>query len=298
MGAAIASVLRANSGHDFQIFVCSERRDREAEEKLSATVSRFGNASIAFLEFNLSKHGHLRVDRYLSIAAYMRLFVAEFLDPQVEKILYLDSDLVVSGDIGELWQTDLHGAFLAAVPEPYLVTSHWGFGPADTYFNSGVLLIDVAQWRSENLLPAFLKFAEEHAADLNCHDQDVLNHVCRGKVEFLDYRWNFQSRFAFFPAELFGMSPKTFREVRRMPKIVHFTTKYKPWIYEYEPHYKRLYTEALSLTPWKDSRAADRTPREFLRRLVRMKYLKERLAWYAPRTAFLREMASRRGHTE
>jgi len=99
-------------------------------------------------------------------------------------VLYLDCDLVVSGDLEGLWQTDLQGSYLAAVPEPYLVTSHWGFGPEDTYFNSGVLLIDVARWREENLLPALLQFAEAHSSDFDCHDQDVLNHVCRAGFDF------------------------------------------------------------------------------------------------------------------
>ena len=282
MGATIASLLRSNSGHDFRIFVCSEKRDAEAEEKLSAIASRFGNATLTFLEFGLEQHGNLRIDRYLTLSAYMRLFVTEFLEPSIEKVLYLDCDLVVSGGLGELWQTDLGGAYLGAVPEPYLVTPHWGFGPNDLYFNSGVLLIDVARWRAANVLPKFLQFAEEHAAALNCHDQDVLNHVFRDQVRFLDYHWNFQSRFADFPAEAFKMSAERFREVRRSPSIVHFTTKYKPWFYKYEPHYKRLYEEALALTPWRGQNPPDRAPRAILRKSLTLKYLSARLKWHVP----------------
>jgi lipopolysaccharide biosynthesis glycosyltransferase len=283
MSATIASLLRSNSAHDFRIFVCSERRNSRAEEKLSAIASRFGNASFTFLEFELAQHRDLRVDRYLTLSAYMRLFLTEFLDPSVEKVLYLDCDLIVSGDIGELWRTDLAGAFLAAVPEPYMVTSHWGFGPEDTYFNSGVLLIDVARWRAADVLPAFLQFAQEHASELNCHDQDVLNHVFRDKVRILDYRWNFQSRFADFPPEVFEMSASAFREVRRLPSIVHFTTQYKPWFYRYEPHYKTLYNQALALTPWSHYRPPDRTPQSILLKFLTMKYPKSHLKWCVPR---------------
>jgi len=282
MGAAIASLLQKNFAHDFQIFVCTEEKDREAEEKLRTVVSRFGNASVKFIEFKLDQsRGYLYIDQYLTAAAYIRLFLTEFLDPSVKRVLYLDGDLVVTTDIRELWQTDLNEAFLAVVSEPHEL-------PGDRevcvypYFNSGVMLIDVERWREANVLPGFLAYAKEHAAHLKYHDQDVLNHTFAGKVRFLDYRWNFQSRWAdFVPAKL-NMSAETFRQVRRLPCIVHYTSKYKPWFYSDDPHYKKLYYEALALTPWKDYRPPDRTPRSILRKLLTMKVVKERFRWYAP----------------
>ena len=299
LGASVASLLQANPGHYFQIYVCSEERDAKAEEKLSATASRFGNASITFLEFGLAQnHGQLRLDRYLTLASYLRLFLTEFLDPTVEKVLYLDCDVLVCRDIGTLWQTDLAGVFAAAVPEPYFA-DHPGFGPRETYFSAGVLLIDVARWRAENVLPVFLQFAQEHASVLTCHDQDVLNNVFRNKIRALDYRWNFQSSFADMPAEALKMSGATFQEVRRLPPIVHFTGKYKPWFYKYQPHYKQLYYEALALTPWKDYQPPDRTARAVLIKLFTLKYLKERLNWYAPGLAnSLRRMMGKRSRLD
>jgi lipopolysaccharide biosynthesis glycosyltransferase len=282
MGAAIASVLRTNSAHDFQIFACSETRDPRAEEKLSAIALRFGNASITFLEFSLAQvHGRLRIDRYLTLASYLRLFMTEFLDPEVERVLYLDCDIIVCRDIGKLWQIDLGEAYMAAAPEPYFA-EHPGFGRDDTYFSAGVLLIDVRKWRAANVLPPFLKFAQEHAAVLTCHDQDVLNNVLRNKIRVLDYRWNFQSSFADMPAAALRMSAETLREIRPLPPVVHFTGKYKPWFYKYQPHYKRLYYEALALTPWKGYRPPDRTLKAILVKLFTLKYFKERLNWYAP----------------
>jgi len=282
MGVAIASLLRTNPAHDFQIFVCTEERDREAEEKLTAVVLRFGNASLKFIEFKLDQcRGYLPIDQYFTVAAYIRLFLTEFLDSSVKRVLYLDGDLVVTTDIRALWQTDLNGAFLAAVPEPHAL-------PGDSeivnypYFNSGVLLIDVDLWRAANVLPGFLAYAKENASQLAHHDQDVLNYTFAGKVRFLDYRWNFQSRWAdFVPAKL-NMSSETFRQVRRLPGIVHYTSKYKPWFYSDDPHYKKLYYEALALTPWKEYRPPDRTPRSILRKLLTMKVVKERFRWYAP----------------
>ena len=285
MGVAIASLLRTNAAHDFEIFVCTEERDRESEEKLTAVVSRFGNASVKFIEFKLDRsRGYLYTDQYLTAAAYIRLFLTEFLDPSVKRVLYLDGDLVVTTDIRELWETDLNGAFLAVVPEPHEL-------PGDRevcvypYFNSGVMLIDVERWREANVLPGFLAYAQENVAHLKYHDQDVLNHTFAGNVRFLDYRWNFQSRWAdFVPAKL-NMSPEAFRQVRRLPCIVHYTSKFKPWFYSDDPHYKKLYYEALALTPWKGYRPPDRTTGSIVRKLLTMKYVKERFRWYASELA-------------
>jgi len=300
LGAAIASVLRANPGHDFEIFVCSEARQPQAEEKLSAIASRFKNASITFLEFSIAgSHGkELRLDRYLTMASYLRLFLTEFLSPTIEKVLYLDCDIIVTGDIGELWQTDVSDVYLGAIPEPYFA-QHPGFERGDTYTSSGVLLVNVARWRAENVLPRFLRFAEENIAVLTCHDQDVLNNVFKGKIRFLDYRWNFQTSFADMEPEDLKMDAATFREVRSSPSIVHFTGKYKPWFYKYQPHYKGLYYEALAFTPWSGYRPADRTPSAVVRKVLTLKYVKERLNWYAPGLAnSLRRMMGKRSRLD
>lgn len=284
-GAAMASLLQANRAHTFDIFVCSETRNPEAEEKLSAIASRFGNASIKFLDFNLAdRYGYLKIDRYFTLAAYMRLFVTEFLDPKIDRLLYLDCDIIVRRDIGELWQTDMDGAFVAAVPDP-CIHSHLGFKRGDLYFNSGVMLVDVARWRKANILPELLQFAMANAASIRHYDQDVLNCVLRGKIKPLDYRWNFHSFFPDLPPETLNMSMQDFDRLRRAPSIVHFTTEYKPWFYKHEPHYKKIYYDALALTPWKDYRPPDQTPRSVVLKALQLKRLKERLRWYIPRPA-------------
>lgn len=280
-GAAIASMLRANSQHHFRIFVCSQKREPAAEGKLTAVAQQFGNASMHFVEFSLEPFkAYLHADRTFTIAVFLRLFLTEFLDPSVDRVLYLDSDLVVRGDLEALWETDLGGALVAAVPEPN-VFEHAGFGPEERYFNSGVMLIDVGRWRSTKVLGGFLEFAQKNPR-LEFVDQDILNHTLRGRIKPLEYRWNFFSIYPDLPASAFNMNAGEFKEVRRRPSIIHFISIYKPWFYRWEPHYKRLYMEALALTPWRDYRPPDRTARAIVLKAVKVKWLKERLSWHAP----------------
>src|SRR5450432_126786 len=280
-GVTIASMLRANPARQFRIFVCSQKREPAAEGKLCTVAQRFGNAAMEFVEFSLEPfRNSLHADRTFTIAVYLRLFLTEFLDRSVEKVLYLDCDVVVRGDLEALWQTDLGEAMVAAVPEPSIFY-HAGFGPESPYFNSGVMLIDVARWRSANILPEFVQYARENPR-LEFVDQDILNQTLRGKFKPLDYRWNFFSIYPDLPASAFHMNTAEFEEVRRRPSIIHFVSIYKPWFYRWEPHYKKLYSEALAFTPWRGYRPPDRTAKSIVLKTIKMKRLKARLSWHAP----------------
>ncbi len=78
------------------------------------------------------------------------------------------------------------------------------------------------------------------------------------------------------------MSPEAFRGLRSLPSIIHFTGKYKPWYYLWEPHYKRLYYGTLSLTPWREYHPPDRTPLQIFLKSIKMLYFRERVNWYKP----------------
>jgi len=285
MAATITSLLRANPDHMFRLFICSAERDERTEQKIGIVASQFGNASAHFLQFDVARqHAYLTPDRYLTIATYLRLFATEYIDPQVSKLLYLDCDTIVCADIGALWRTDLGQSLLAAVPEPY-ITDRPGFARDDTYFSAGVLLFDVQRWRDADVVSQFVRFAQDHAALLINSDQDILNHVFKGAIASLPYRWNFQASFADLPAAALNMSDDEFRDLRRCPGIVHYTGRYKPWCYQHQPHYKRLYWDALASTPWRTCLPADRTRRAMVIKAVTGISARERLNWYVPRLA-------------
>ena len=283
LGATIVSLLRANPHHQFRLFVCSAKRDVSGERNIDIVVSQFGNATTHYLHFDIARlHPDLRQDGYLTIETYLRLFVTEFMDPQVSRLLYMDCDVIVCDDIGELWEAELGDHMMAAVPEPYLA-AHPGFEEGEQYFSAGVLVFDVQRWRAANVVSQFVAFGQQNASRLTCHDQDILNNVFKGRVAPLSYRWNFQTSFADLSAASLNMSKEAFRALRRHPGIVHYTGQFKPWWYKYQPHYKALYWDALMFTPWRAYRPPDQTPRMMLQKALRGTWLRERLNWCAPR---------------
>lgn len=283
MAVTMASLLANNAAHRFRLIAVFDEWDRHTIERLSETVAQFQNAEITFKTFGTSSFSHFRVDREIPLSSYLRLFMTDFLPSDIDKLLYLDSDLIVCGDIRELWDTDTCDYFLAAVPDPYS-DNHvaLGFDKDEKYFNAGVLLVNLAKWRQANVLPDLVAYAGEHTDILRYHDQCTLNAVFRGQVLFLPYRWNFPARNADLPASAFGMTKTDFSRLRKHPSIVHYTTHVKPWLYAQEPHYKSLYYRYLKLTPWSDFQPQDRNLQTALKKFMKMEKLKQVLKWRTP----------------
>ena len=190
----------------------------------------------------------LRVQRWLTGAAYLRLLLLRILSERLEKVLYLDSDLVVRRSLLELWNVGLDGYAVRAVQEfgqPYAapalglsglgITKHdeLGIEPDAPCFNSGVMLVNLKRWREENVSDRALSYLREYAAHLNCHDQEGLNVALHGEWGQLDPRWNRMSQI--YALEHWPETPfkKQIRERRdeliRDPYIVHYNGRTKPW---------------------------------------------------------------------
>ena len=296
LGATVSSLLMTNRRHQFRILVCGVEGAGPAWGHLESVVAHFGNATVEAVAFDRSRIQTFRIDRYLSLETYLRLFITEYIDHSIDKLLYLDCDMIVLRDITPLWEVNVSRHFLAAAPEPYNGEhTQLGFGPEDTYFNTGLLLLNVAKWRAESPLSQFLAFEAANRALLTSHDQDVLNVVFRHRILVLSCLWNFKTYYADIAPEDLGMTAAEYMDARKLPGIVHFTGRYKPWLYLFEPHYKKYYRAALAPTAWKDFVPADRNARNSVRRLVRLIGLRQSLNWRLPRVAkYLRRLSGKR----
>lgn len=146
---------------------------------------------------------------HLTMAATYRLFLPNLL-PNYDKVIWLDIDIVVTGDIAELFGTELGDCWFGAVVDVALENglSHesaawrrergqlwakkYNFEPWEGYFNSGVLLMNLAALREANVRKRLIEIAVDPYSELL--DQDALNVVCRGHVKYLEKRWNFQAQ--------------------------------------------------------------------------------------------------------
>ncbi len=288
VGITLSSLLRANPRDQFQVFIIATANPSPDEaEKLAAVTRATGNATLEVIPVkNTPALQELPLNEHLSVAAYYRLFMLEYLPATIDRVLYLDGDLLIRSTlIRQLWETSLGNNYLGAVMEPYSARTREpiGFGPDDFYFNSGVMLINLHQWRTDAVTPKLLAFAAANSTRLPGHDQDVLNCVFRGRVVNLGLRWNWQAVFPrWLPQEL-GLSKEEFEHCKRSPEIIHFTGYLKPWFWRYHPHYKDLYLQVKRRTPWAAIKPSDIGPKHLPIKLRR--HAQQILEWNFPALA-------------
>jgi len=161
---------------------------------------------------------------HFSVVTYYRLFIAS-LFPQYDKVIYLDCDLVLLGDVSELYNIELGENILGAAPEQFVQNTkefrHYaekalGVDP-DGYVNAGVLLMNLKEFRRCKIEEKFVKLICEYDFDLLDPDQAYLNYLCLGKIHVLPNCWNKE------PMPLVCEGEK---------KIVHYALYKKPWQYD------------------------------------------------------------------
>lgn len=204
----------------------------------SVTLHRIETPVDAFLD--------LGTNTALGYTVFLRMTLPERLPPDIGKVLYLDGDLVVVGNLCEAWQQDAGDLAIWAVRDYYmpyvsspgsgLAALHAELGlPAMTpYFNSGVMLMNLAAWRAEDLSRKFFAFSRAYQKRLRVGNQDALNAVIAGNWGEFDLSWNVQIQalrcMGDWPASDFKTEMyQQRRELRSGPDILHFTGPAKPW---------------------------------------------------------------------
>lgn len=200
-----------------------------------------------------------RMERIPQIMWY-RVLLPDLL-PQLDRVLYLDADILAISSLKNLWDTLLHQQWVAAVDnvlEPHLRERPHQLGLAheNDYFNSGVLLFNLAQMRADGCTARILALARNPESHFLWPDQDALNVALSSKRARLHPRWNCQNTLFFYEHGQHTFGQQTVEEAIKNPGLVHFEGPEftKPWHYlcthPYQHHYWRCRTQ----TPWPDKK--------------------------------------------
>lgn len=209
---------------------------------------------------------------YFAPAVWLKVFLPELM-LTADKVLYLDSDMIVTDDLRTLWETELGSHLLAAVTNPLypFMRQHpredLGIQDPQDYFNSGVLLMNLDLMRREGMLEKLLGWARTHP-EIGAPDQDALNVVCKDRWLKLHPRWNVQSTMFEMKARQLPILDTQLKEALESPAVIHFIGPSKPWHRLSAHPLRELYMEHARATPWGEPPIEGRTVRNsILRRL-------------------------------
>lgn len=266
----LASLLDNNRQLFFDIVVVHRPTEELDEAKVHHSLRQFENHSLRFQAFEIPPDLVLPLNpkAHYTIDVYMRLWIARFFPADVSRVLYLDADIVVVGSIEPLWCVDLAGALLGSVdiPGSDRGVTRLGMAAEDGYFNSGVMVIDLKQWRDSGAKKTVLDYIRAYPERV-LYEQDALNACFHGRRKRLDYKWNVIWPFYRLPSPL-PLARTELERVRREAVIIHFNGASKPWSYFCDHPRKADYEKYLSMTEWSDVVPADRTPVNMMRKAV------------------------------
>jgi len=218
---------------DFYI-ICDERLTQANREKIKSAQIRAPEVRFHFLPVSASMLPALPLNRkYISLNTYYRLLMQRLLPATIEKIIYLDSDVVVCGNIAELWDTETEGYCIAGVQDEGGVFQARRLHPYahQDYINAGVLLFNFREINRrfpDMFMTCFERFYQ-HRGLITLQDQDILNIIFKDCIKTLPLKWNVSSRMFTFNELEHKYSLAMADEAINSPYILHFTDSKKPW---------------------------------------------------------------------
>lgn len=195
--------IKENASKDYNYKIIVLNGGLTQENKTALTKHSKDNFAVEFGDVNnelTELKTHVPAEYYFTLASFYRLFI-ETMYPNIDKAIYLDCDLIVKGDISQLYNIDLKDNLLGAVNEQNcflnpLMTQYidvvTGIDP-HKYFNSGVLLLNLKAIREFQLKNRFIDMFVRYHFESPMVDQDYLNNLCRKRVLLLPNCWNYES---------------------------------------------------------------------------------------------------------
>ncbi len=196
----IRSMLEnASKDYHYNVYILNTNISPEMKDITKTIVDDYENATLEFVDVTSyldSISQRLPIRDYYSKTTYFRLFIAEMFE-QYDKAIYLDSDMIVKGDISVLYNKDIKDNLVGASHEQAMVqTDVYGTYVErnlginrNHFFNAGMLVINSKLWREEAVLDQFIDLLQVYIFRVT-QDEDYLNVICQDRVCFVGDEWN------------------------------------------------------------------------------------------------------------
>ena len=236
-GVVIASVLvNASEDDDLCFYILTDGLSDEKQSEI-IKLKAIKNCEIKFITLDeklFDAYKNIKTHSYIPICTFYRLRLSHIL-PDIDKIIYLDCDVVVNKSLKDLYAADLDENIAGGVRD----INKRILKQNPSYVNAGMLVMDLKKIREQHIEDEFLDWTQKHIDTIKMGDQEIINEVLKGKIKVLDDRWNVQS------SNFTNRSSYT-----KNPWIIHFVSKRKPWHFGSFSYHKSYYFKYLQMTPW------------------------------------------------
>ncbi len=212
---------------NLNIYLFHEQLDKKDTEELTKYIEdkNIGKLYTYFLNLKIKFPKHID---YISKETYFRLYAPYYLPKDMDRILFLDADIICNGNISLLYNMDFDDNILIGCENfdknNFLYKKRLGIPNEKKYINAGVLLINLSLYRNYISKEEIDQFIVDNYEILEYQDQDVINKLFFNKIKIADCKYNYQ----------INMIRKDFGE----RVLTHYTTASKPW---FESDYRKKY---------------------------------------------------------
>jgi lipopolysaccharide biosynthesis glycosyltransferase len=226
LNVAIYSLLKNNQKHQIKIYIMCEALTKRNKAQIIRIQDYYKNADTRFLELNsqISKFNKLELKiEHISKETYYRYILADLL-PELDRVIYLDADILITGELYDLYTADIDGFYIAGVDEsdnPKRFPGHKekiGLKSDGLYANAGVLLMNLDKIRRDKMVDKLFQNTIEFGENILFQDQDILNITFKDKIKQLPNIWNYTDQ-----------DKQEGSQKMSDLKIIHYNGPDKPW---------------------------------------------------------------------
>ena len=232
--AGLAKHALPTTHYDVHV-LCAGDVTEENKNKVKSMAKDHACLSVDFVDMGDKMRDIPKTHDYVNyVSAYKMLIPSLF--PKLDKVLYLDTDILVRGDLTELWETPMGDNYLMGVPAMenqitrYMELKELLKIPSmDFYINAGMMLMNLAAIRRDKIDEKWQSMLGRFSGSV---DQHILNHVCYGRIGFVPQKYNLcVSDIPFMTGHGGNIfySSETLRDALENPVVVHYTGHEKPW---------------------------------------------------------------------
>jgi len=275
MGATITSIIDNNPAIEFTFHVFAFSLSEDNRQRFSQLESKYDVAThIHIIDPAIFQpFAHISQFSYYSPTIFTRLLIPSTLRGITGKVLYLDADILCVGSLAELIEMDFGDNAAIVVPDADETTRRRCAAlqlSSQKYFNSGVMYMNVDVWLAKEITEKTIHAILENGKDYRFPDQDALNVVLEGQVQFIDRKFNFLY-------DLIHDLEKDKRQMRAIGDVVfiHFAGAVKPWNNWCLHASTDLFIKYHALSPWADL-PLDAAPRNYKEMRMYSRFLMKR----------------------